>query len=323
MLNLSFKCHETLNQSSEIDLNQEYGQQALPLDPRLGIAQLHWLNLQMGIKFIRLRANFSQHNSARLPIGILEINSPSEQFNIFIPHIGQVIVQDTKPEIEYMIQPDIHLFATTKKIKSEISLDCNSDVEVSCFFIPKTTLELFFGENLAHQLHLLLGIGPAQSAIKKIPKTLCRVFNKTSMQSDKDLLKSIIQTQLLSYLTNLIVAFSSNTTHATRTVTKELLFKICEKLLNVEGPLPSLEEACKSHDVSAYSLDKAFIKEFGKSYYKFFFSHRMYWAQDIIRSTSTPLKEISQQLGYSHVNHFNHAFRIFFGYPPGSLRELD
>jgi len=40
-----------------------------------------------------------------------------------------------------------------------------------------------------------------------------------------------------------------------------------------------------------------------------------------IRDSDVALKVLASRLGYSHVNHFNRAFRCKFGHPPGQLRR--
>ncbi|WP_371212558.1 helix-turn-helix domain-containing protein [Methylocystis sp. ATCC 49242] len=49
--------------------------------------------------------------------------------------------------------------------------------------------------------------------------------------------------------------------------------------------------------------------------------HRMRFARDCVKQTDLPLKIMAERAGYSHVNHFNAAFRRFFDHPPGTLRR--
>jgi len=55
--------------------------------------------------------------------------------------------------------------------------------------------------------------------------------------------------------------------------------------------------------------------------HRFMIKQRLHEAHDIILETSMPLKSLSFNLGYSHVNHFITAFKREFAYSPGSLRK--
>jgi AraC-like DNA-binding protein len=102
---------------------------------------------------------------------------------------------------------------------------------------------------------------------------------------------------------------------------KDKVHALHEHLLTSEGKLPTLDQLAKTFTCSVKRLNQAFVSEYGKSIYDFISTTRIEAAHAAILNSDTPLKILAARLGYSHVNHFNAAFRKKFGYPPGSLRK--
>ena len=92
-------------------------------------------------------------------------------------------------------------------------------------------------------------------------------------------------------------------------------------LVNYEGKLPNLDDLSKKYGVSARKLNEKFIDAFGDSVYSYMTTHRLNQAKEKIINSDIPLKLISYELGYSHVNHFITMFTKKFGFTPGSLRK--
>ena len=96
---------------------------------------------------------------------------------------------------------------------------------------------------------------------------------------------------------------------------------IYELLVNTRGKLPTMEELAAQYGCSVRTLNAEFCAEYGQTVVNFITEYRFKLAHDTISQTTIPLKLLAQQLGYSHVNHFIHAFRRKFGCAPGSLRR--
>jgi AraC-like DNA-binding protein len=73
--------------------------------------------------------------------------------------------------------------------------------------------------------------------------------------------------------------------------------------------------------MSARRLNTAFADQYGLPIYAFIADWRLNEAYVAIRDSNVALKVLASRLGYSHVNHFNRAFRCKFDHPPGQLRR--
>ncbi|MEI6389360.1 MAG: helix-turn-helix transcriptional regulator, partial [Spirochaetota bacterium] len=93
------------------------------------------------------------------------------------------------------------------------------------------------------------------------------------------------------------------------------------ELLEHDGKIPLLSELAERYAMSARTLNDEFRKRFGMTISAFVVKHRLAEAHVALEHTKTPMKFLSANLGYTHVNHFITAFRKRYGYPPGSLRR--
>ena len=96
---------------------------------------------------------------------------------------------------------------------------------------------------------------------------------------------------------------------------------IHQQLTNTKGKLPTMEDLATQYACSVRILNDEFETEYGQPIYPYVTEYRFNQAHAAIERTSTPLKIVAENLGYTHVNHFNAAFRKRFGYPPGKLRK--
>lgn len=68
-------------------------------------------------------------------------------------------------------------------------------------------------------------------------------------------------------------------------------------------------------------LSKQILSYTGKSLYQYLISYRIARAIDIISTTSTPIAEIAEMVGFANSSHFCKTFRQKTGVTPGSLRS--
>ena len=82
---------------------------------------------------------------------------------------------------------------------------------------------------------------------------------------------------------------------------------------------PSLAELSKLCQLNEFKLKKGFRELFNTTVYGFVHETRLTRAQQMIREGLQNISEIAYQLGYSHPQHFQRAFKKQFGITPGSL----
>ena len=97
--------------------------------------------------------------------------------------------------------------------------------------------------------------------------------------------------------------------------------KLHERLINMSGKLPTLDDLAIQFNVSARTLNDEFKAEYGQPIHTFITERRLIEAHAAIENTDISLKSLALRLGYIHSNHFLTAFRRKFGYPPGSLQK--
>jgi AraC-like DNA-binding protein len=85
--------------------------------------------------------------------------------------------------------------------------------------------------------------------------------------------------------------------------------------------IDNLDELSSQLGISKFHLIKLFHRTVGKTPIEYLTKRRMEKAVELLRTTDWPLEEISQQIGYMHVNYFSKVFRKFFGVTPGQLRK--
>jgi len=96
-----------------------------------------------------------------------------------------------------------------------------------------------------------------------------------------------------------------------------------QQLINTKGKLPSMEDLATQYGCSIRTLNNDFVSEHGQTIQTYIAEYRYNRAHTAVQQTTIPLKVLSEQFGYSHVNHFIAAFRNRFGYPPGTLRKRE
>jgi AraC-like DNA-binding protein len=91
-------------------------------------------------------------------------------------------------------------------------------------------------------------------------------------------------------------------------------------LQNIQQP-PSLTELARVAGINEFKLKQGFKELFNNTVFGYLSDYKLNQARDLLLDANLPLKEISERLGYSSVQHFNTAFRKKFGVPPGKVRK--
>lgn len=86
-------------------------------------------------------------------------------------------------------------------------------------------------------------------------------------------------------------------------------------LANAQQPL-SLAELSRQAGLNEFKLKTGFRKVFNNSVFGYLSEHRLEEAQRLIRTGNLSFTEIADELGYSSLQHFSHAFRKKYGCSP-------
>ncbi len=99
-----------------------------------------------------------------------------------------------------------------------------------------------------------------------------------------------------------------------------LLKEIKLILLNCASDPPDLEMLANAFSISGRSLRRQ-LAESGTSYQKMLNSARCHLATQFLQQTKMATEEISEELGFTDVSNFRHAFKRWTGTSPAAFRN--
>ncbi len=83
---------------------------------------------------------------------------------------------------------------------------------------------------------------------------------------------------------------------------------------------PDILEIARTVGLNEYKLKRGFKETFNTTIFGYLTEQRLHLAHQYLLNTDITTAEISDQLGYTDPQHFNHAFKRQFGIPPYALR---
>ena len=90
---------------------------------------------------------------------------------------------------------------------------------------------------------------------------------------------------------------------------------------NYENPELNLKSVAQYACLNEKYFTTRFTKETGVTFSRFLTSVRLEKAKELLRTTDLKIYEISERVGYNHVEHFMRTFKKVFGINPGDYRK--
>lgn len=84
---------------------------------------------------------------------------------------------------------------------------------------------------------------------------------------------------------------------------------------------PSLAELAKVAGINEFKLKQGFKQVFNTTVFGYLSDYKLHQAKELLLQGHTAIKEVADNLGYSSVQHFSHAFRKKFGVTPGNVKK--
>lgn len=103
---------------------------------------------------------------------------------------------------------------------------------------------------------------------------------------------------------------------------REKIFLARDLLLAQLQSPPSLAELSKAAGINEFKLKNGFKQVFDATVFGYLNDHKMEHARQLLRIPEYSVTNIAEELGFSSVQHFSHAFRKKFGVSPMKLRAL-
>ncbi|WP_431293449.1 helix-turn-helix transcriptional regulator [Pedobacter sp. P26] len=101
---------------------------------------------------------------------------------------------------------------------------------------------------------------------------------------------------------------------------KERIYYAREYLLANANHPPSLTELAKTAGINEFKLKHGFKEVFKNTVFGYLSDYKLMRAKELLADSSKDIKNISDELGYSSVQHFSSAFSKKFGISPGKAR---
>lgn len=280
----------------------------------------------MGISFFHAIHRFAPRVKADfVPLANVSVELSEPALQIQSVRGGRIYYLEGNDLIENM--PGKEVFRYVEKFNITPYLDTSKDSEFFSLTVSQSALESMLGKPAFKKLVESLGLScPPSVTTQTIPPTLVQLLqncmNAPALRSELQLLHA--QSKALDFLCGLIdfvLEDNPDIASADHILSEAEVRKICKYLSELDGKLPRLEEISEIFGHPARILNHSFKVYFKESLYTAITHQRMAKAHSAILETGTPLKVLATNLGYSHVNHFSHAFKQRYGYSPGSLRK--
>lgn len=296
----------------------------VPFARDLGVVKLRTQRLGLGITIFQWKFSLTKKAlGKKIPLAQITSIHPERALTIASAFGGTIGFYDADLPEEILVGPDTELFRVTKGEQTTLHLYGRQEVELIHLGISVKHLNLLLGDTATSALFGMLNLDKApychlQKTSLRIRALLYSTLREINPKKENSFSSQI---KIIEYLTSLIsksTAITSREFNIRLNLATEELHHI---LSSIEDSRGSLVDLAKENNISPRVLDAAFKKRFELSTFAFALGKGLDDAYLEITSTETPLKVISANLGYKHVNHFSAAFKKKFGYSPSKLRK--
>jgi len=308
------------------ELEQDILKSAIPMQQNIGSAEFTSIKLPLNIVLRRVYYSFKQEMSGRL-VPLAHVVEKMAEPALIIQSLksGRIVISEERCGEEIAFGPNGCLFQYTDYLEQVTKLDTSDDIDAFIVVIGKSVLSELLEKELAGRL--LVGLHTEalpSAAVNCVPQHISAILYSSFPNAlTGNIRKLFIQSKVLEYISALAEHFA-NIKEDSRLASprKQVISQLREELMHLEGKMPTLDEMGRRYGMSTRQLNVEFkILNGGQSIYTFIIEHRLKESHEALLKTDLPMKIISANLGYSHVNNFIIAFRKQFGYTPGSLRR--
>ena len=296
----------------------------IPFPHELGNAKLKAQRLGLGITIFQWKFSLTKMAyGKKIPLAHITSTYPEKSLAIASVFDGTIGFHDADLQEEILVGPDTELFRVMNGVQTTLYLYGSHEVELIHLRISEERLNLLLGDTATSQIFRMLNLDKApychlQKTSLKIRALLYGTLRDIDSKKDNSFSAQI---KIIKYLTSLISKSTAISGGKFNPRLSEATEELHHTLSHTEDSFEPLCKLAKGNNVSPRVLDAEFKKRFGLSSFAFKQSKRLDDAHLEIASTNTPLKVISANLGYKHVNHFSAAFKKKFSYSPSKLRK--
>lgn len=266
----------------------------------------------------------SKASEPMVPLVEFKMEFAQPTLSVHTLHSGTAISREQDTAGELVFRPGLDLFRYCEEGHCIPKLDTSNDIVMTALVVSEKALRALIGDDAAQQLMQNLGLSGAPTVrVAVIPQHVTEPLRQCFSSGSTGTLHILYaQSKVLEYLWKLAtftlgrLAVPKPSNRAIGTVRALHAY-----LTNLEGDMPTLKDLASKFGESPQSLNKTFMREYGQTIFSMLTSHRLSQAHKALTDSGVPIKTLAMRIGYSHVNHFTHAFKMKFGYTPGSLRR--
>lgn len=295
-----------------------------PIPQHFGHGSYETWTLTPGMSLFFGRAEFTEAAFGEtIPLAEINAHFPEPTLGVQSVIRGSGTQKESDFQRNISQKSGVELFRYCTSVRFTPAWDCSADITMIALMVGRSVLDTLLGDAESAQLLNGLALLPAPKlVIRQIPHYVTAPLHNCLASGIQPALKGVLaQARALEYLVNLSQYLAETGKRPSPSNDRKTVHKLHDYLLRAEGNIPTLMELAKLFGRSAKALNQDFEAEYKISIYTFLQEHRMNSAHEAIRKTDIPLKQLSERLGYTHVNNFSAAFKRRFGYAPGSLRK--
>lgn len=296
-----------------------------PYPASMGEGWVNRLSLSPDIEIYQTVHRFSMTSGPQmLPLGEFKLDYSQPTLSVHALHSGSATSRELQQKADLAFKPGEDLFRYGEQGHFIPFLNTASNLEMTALVLTQSALLELMGDDAAQQLLDGLGLRkPPMAKVAAIPLHVTEPLRQSLMSGSTGTLHTLYaQSKVLDYLWRLATFAGGAVTAGKFSVSGGgSIQALHDYLLHLEGEMPTLKDLAKKFGTSAQCLNKGFVREYGHSIYSMLTSHRLNQAHQALVDGKLPIKTIATRMGYSHVNHFSHAFKMKFGCTPGSLRR--
>ncbi len=297
----------------------------IPISPEIGVGAFELFHLGQGMDIFRAEVAFTPF-AAGQTMNMVDFHGtvPDPMFAVHVVHEGGVRFNDRLIGREFPVAEGAVFFQHVGHLDFAAGVRTEATTKTTTITVGVPVLENLLGVEPVDRLLRHLGLdAPPAGAVRIMPKEQVRLLRETLPENLIGPMRTLFsQAKALEFL----CAISADATEASsspvaKVPTAEAVAALREELLTLQGRVPLLSELASRFGVSARTLNEEFRRNYGASIYTFLMDHRLAEAHQVLQKTDLPMKALAANIGYSHVNHFIHAFRRKYGVPPGQVRR--
>lgn len=305
-------------------INNNFNLHTIPKTDDMVGGHIETLKLRIGMLIARGVHHFTPEAGGKM-VPLAEFESVPDEPTLVIHSLkkGHVLLKDDSAGVELLFDQKTTVFQFSDHLKYTPILSTNNTVVVSVLHVGVSALNLFLGKEETDNLFSKLNITKVKTSKSlRVPIHISEILHSAmDNKMEVEIRRLYGQAKCIEYFVALIDYLKTTKVPTDNAAIDSRVEQIAEELIQLEGKIPNMTDIATHYGTSLKNLNNGFRRVFNTTLYGYLTDCRLKRAHKKLQEENFPMKAISAELGYSHVNHFITAFKKKFGYTPGSLKR--